>query len=186
MDDADRDQAHVMALLDPFLSRIYPLFPAALDLYNSETTPKARAEHDERATASAVYCHLWTGFQREFSDEPGFHFLDVRGLKLLNILDRLLIRAKKVDENGRHRNAETAQQRAFDTQDPLPGLPLAAARLVIGYQPDPAFSVVERVTVRRPLGQWVSQILDATEAPYWTDTTPAQLNFGSRRRAAGG
>lgn len=185
MDDTDQDQTAIMALLDPFLPRIYPLFPAGLDLYNSEISLKARAEHDERAAASATWCHIWTGFQREFDDDHGFHFLDVRGLKLLNIRDQLLVRAKKVDENGRHRNSDTAQQRAFDAQDPLPGLPPAAARLVIGYQPDPAFSTVERVTVRRPLGRWVAQIIEAAEAPYWADITPVELPFQTRRRATG-
>jgi hypothetical protein len=106
----------------------------------------------------------------------------VRGLHLLNVHDKVLIRAKKVDENGRHRNSDTAQQRAFDAQEDLPGLPPAAARLVIGYQPDPAFSEVERVIVRRPLGRWVSQILETDETATWEDITPVELPFGTIRR----
>jgi hypothetical protein len=89
------------------------------------------------------------------------HFLEIRNLHVLNIRDQMLIRAKKVNANGRHRNNHTLQQRAFDAQEELPGLPPVAARLVMAYQPDAAFSEVERVTVRRPLGRWVSQIVDA-------------------------
>lgn len=186
MDDIDQDQSDVMGLLEPHLSRIYPIFPSALDLYNSDVSPMARAELDDRASASAVYCHVWKGFQREFLDESGFHFLNVRGLQILNIRDQLLIRAKKVDANGRHRNADTLQQRAFDAQEDLPGLPCAAVRLVIGYQPDVAFSQVERVVVRQPFGRWVAQVVEADEAPHWVDITPAELPLPRGRRATGG
>ena len=186
MHEIDPDQIEVMGLLKPYLPRIYPIFPAALDLYNSEVSPMARAEHDDRASAAATYCHVWTGFQREFMDEPGFHFLELRGLRLLNIRDQLLIRAKKVDAGGRHRNADTAQQRAFDAQDDLPGLPPAAVRLVIGYQPDLAFSEVERVIVRRPLGRWVAQVVETDEVAHWIDITPIELPFVRGLRATGG
>lgn len=184
MDDIEPDQIEIMGLLEPYLPRMFPIFPAALALYNSETSPKARAEHDDRASASATWCHVWSGFQREFIDEPGFGFLKVRGLHLLSIRGLLLLRAKKVDANGRHRNSDTAQQRAFDAQKELPGLPPAAARIVMGYQPDLAFSEVERVIVRRPLGRWVSQVVEAEETPYWTDITPSELPFAKGLRAA--
>jgi hypothetical protein len=183
MDEIDPDQLAIMALLEPHLDRMYPCFPAALALYN-EVEAHIRAEHDDRAAASSVYCHVWNGLQREFSEDSGFHFLTHRGLNLLNIRDQVLVRAKKVDANGRHRNADTEQQRAFDAQEDLPGLPPAAARLVIGYQPDAAFSEVERVTVRRPLGRWVSQIVEADAERAWVDITPVELPFGIKRRRA--
>lgn len=185
MDDIDPDQLAIMTVLEPHLARMYPCFPSALALYN-EVEARIRAEHDDRAAASSVYCHAWNGLQREFSEEPGFHFLTHRGLNLLNILDKVLIRAKKVDANGRHRNADTQQQRDFDEQKDLPGLPAAAARLVIGYQPDAAFSEVERVTIRRPLGRWVSQIVQAETECAWVDITPVELPFGTMRRRARG
>jgi hypothetical protein len=185
MDDIDPDQAAIMTMLEPYLARMYPCFPAALALYN-ETAAHIRAEHDDRAAASSVYCHVWSGLQRELSEEAGFHFLTHNGLNLLNIRDQVLIRAKKVDANGRHRNADTTQQRAFDAQEELPGLPPAAVRLVMGYQPDVAFSEVERVTVRRPLGRWVSQIVEAEAECAWIDITPVELPFGTMRRRARG
>jgi hypothetical protein len=92
-------------------------------------------------------------------------------------------RAKKADENGRHRNADTTQQRAFDGQLDIPGLPKEAARVVIGYQPDAAFSTVERVTIRRPLGRWVSQLVEMDEGCGWVDITPTELPFEKRKRA---
>lgn len=185
MDDIDPDQFAIMTVLEPYLARMYPCFPAALTVYN-DVPAHIRAEHDDRAAASAVWCHIWSGLQREFAEESGFHFLETRNLHVLNIRDEVVIRAKKVDANGRHRNADTEQQRAFDAQEELPGLPAAAARLVVGYQPDAAFSEVERVTVRRPLGSWVSQIIETEAECSWVDITPIELPFGTMRRRARG
>src|SRR5438477_9265560 len=156
----EEDQAEIMGRLAPYLTRMYPLFPAALDLYNAEYSARVRAEHDDRAAAAGIWCHLHKGFVREFGEEPGFHFLEVNGLYVLNIRDRLAIRWKKVNANGRHRNANTKQQRDFDRQRDLPEIPRAASRLVMGYQPDAAMAAIERVTVRRPRGLWVSQIVE--------------------------
>ena len=183
MDDIDVDQQRVMGLLEPHLARMYPIFGAALDLYNKEVSAKARAEHDARAICSAIYCHAWAAFQREFIDEPGFNFLKTRGLNVLNIRDEVVLRVKKVDENGRHQNADTAQQRDFDAQKDLPDIPPAGIRIVMGYQPDEAFSAVERVIVRRPLQRWVSQITEVGEPRQWVDITPAELPFVPRRAA---
>lgn len=183
MDDIDTDQETVMAVLDPYLGRMEPLFSAALDLHLTEVTPKARAELGVRAVASVVSDHAWAAFEREFDAEPGFHFLTVRGLKLLNIRDQVVIRLKKVDENGKHQNADTGQQRAFDAQEDIKGLPPAAARLVLGYQPDEAFSKVERVIIRRPKGRWVAQVIDSDTDRHWVDITPAELPFVAARTA---
>jgi hypothetical protein len=175
MDDFAPDQNAVMDLLGPYLSRIQPIFSGAVDLYNSEVSARARAIHSGSAVAHVVNDHAWALFEAEFGEESGFHFLNIRNLKLLNIRDELLIRAKKVDENGRHQNADTAQQRAFDAMDDIPGLPPAATRIVIGYQPDEAFSEVVRVTVRRACARWVAQIVEIDDAYSWIDITPAEL-----------
>jgi hypothetical protein len=187
MGDDDEDQAEIMDTLAPYFGRIYPLFDAAIELYNADYTPKARAEHSDRATANNVYCHAWQGLEREFADEPGFHFLKIRGsLNVLNVKDRAVIRLKKVDANGLWRNHKSKQQIDFDAQKDLPGIPRAAARLVLGYQPDPAFSRVERVTLRRPKGRWVSQIVADGDDVVWVDITPKEFPFREGRRHTGG
>jgi hypothetical protein len=183
--DFEDEQRAAMATLEPHFSQIVDICNSAVALYNSETTPRGRADHDSRAALAAIYSHAWKGYIREFGEEAGFHFLTIRGLNLLNIRDAVVLRAKKVDANGRHTNHASQQQREFDRQLPLPGLSPAATRLVIGYELDPAFSTVERVIVRRPLGQWTAQIV-LTEAAYaWEDITPAQLPFNPGRRAVG-
>lgn len=182
MDDTNPEQEHVMSVLEPILNEIYSVFPAAMDKYN-EIAPHIRADHENRTAANCVRDHAWMGFQAAFEGQKGFHFLDVRGLPLLNIRDELVIRVKKVDANGHHRNYQTAQQKDFDNSIELEGLPTAAMRVVVGYQPDAAFSEVERVTVRRPKGLWVSQILKFEDEASWVDITPVQLPLGNTRRA---
>ena len=185
MDDVDQDQDKIMEVLKPYLSRMYPIFPGAVAFYNSSTAAQARAQHSDRARANAIWCHIWHNFQETFGAEPGFHFLSIGNLNVLNIRDKLLVRPKKVDANGRHRNASTKQQREFDAQVDLPGLPDEAARIIMGYQPDAAFSCVERVTVRRPHGRWVSQIVDSDSHFSWVDITPRELPFREGRRKSG-
>ena len=75
---------------------------------------------------------------------------------------------------------------AFDSQADIPDLPPAAARVVLGYQPDEAFSKVERVIIRRPKGRWVAQVTDGETDRHWVDITPAELPFVAARKAKRG
>ena len=172
-----------MSILEPIISEIYGVFPAAMGTYN-KIDASIRAEHENRTAACCVRDHAWMGFQRELDGRTGFKFDEVKGLPILIIRDQLVIRVKKVDENGRHRNYQTEQQKNFDGGADLDGIPPAALRVVVGYQPDAAFSKVDRVTVRRPKGDWVSQIVDIEGAASWVDITPAQLPFGSSLHSA--
>jgi hypothetical protein len=177
VEEVDPEQQFVMDLLEPYFAPITRVYEAAIALYNSDVSPRARADHDNRAALSAIYRHAWKGLEREFVEEPGFHFLTVRNLHLLNIRDLVVGRTKRVNSNGRHVNNDTQQQRDFDRQLALPGIPPAAIRVVIGYELDLAMSKVERVIVRRPspAGRWVSQIVHVDGAYTWEDITPAEL-----------
>ena len=184
---ADEIQTRVMTTLNPYCSRIYPVFINALALYREEYPSGVRVEHSDRTTASAVYDHALAGFQREFMDETGFNFLNLRGLVVMNIQDIIVARFKKVNEDGVHRNFQTKQQKDFDQQADIPGLPPAATRIVLGYQPDAAMSIVERITVRDPFNDWVAQITETNGEYFWTDITPARLPLTPQggRRATG-
>ena len=175
MDEIDEQQAMVMAVLKPNFATLTEIYDAAVDLYNDETSPRIRAEHTSRAALNSIYSLVWKGYQREFGELPGYHLFDVRGLNVLNIGDKVVARAKRVDANGRHTNNITKQQRDFDRQIPLEGLPPEAVRVVIGYELDPAYSTVERVIVRHTMGDWVSQIVCADKSYHWEDITPVRL-----------
>jgi hypothetical protein len=172
------EQDDVMAFLKPWLARIYAPFTRSMALYNGEYPSKVRAEHTDSAAAHNVHCHIVPEFEREFDSEPGFHFLKIRGFRVLNIKDRIVARWKKVNEEGLHRNHDSEQQRIFDAQEQLPELPAAALRVTFGYEPDPAFSQCQRVMVARPQGKeivWAAQIIEDGGACSWQDITPARL-----------
>lgn len=188
-EEFEAEQQRVMTALEPYFGRLTDIYRSAVDLYNNETSARARAEHDARAALCAIYSHAWKGYMREFVEEPGFHFMTVKGLNVLNIRDILVARAKSVDANGRHANHDSKQQRDFDRQISIPGLPPEAVRVVIGYSLDPAFSEVERVIVRRPMGKstaWSAQIVSLGDLMAWQDITPARFAFGPGRAAARG
>ena len=181
---ADKIQDQVMADLEPHFPRIYSIFIDSLGVYRDEYPSGVRVEHSDRTAATAVYDHILAGFRREFMDEAGFIFLNVGGLIVLNIRDTIVARFKKVNEEGVHRNYKTKQQKDFDRQADIPGLPPSATRIVLGYQPDAAMSVVERVTIRDPYNNWVAQIVESDAEYIWVDITPLKLpltRMGGRR-----
>src|SRR5262249_14108699 len=97
---------------------------------------------------------------------------------LLLYKDETVWRFKKVDATGRHENVQTFQQRAFDDQLELPGLPAEATRLTSGYQPDVSGETIERVIIARPIGRsmlWSSQVNVVHGAAAWEDITPRRL-----------
>lgn len=182
MDEFEAQQATVMAVLEPHFATLTEIYASAVDLYNEGTSPRIRAEHTSRAALNSIYSLVWKGYEREFIDRPGLHLLNMRGLNVLNIGDQVVVRAKRVDANGRHVNNPTEQQKAFDRQLPLSDLPPEAVRLVIGYELDPAYSRVERVIVRHTMGNWTSQIVSTEDAYCWEDITPARLPLQGGRR----
>ena len=172
------EQQQVMEFLDPVLGRIVRPFHEAMKLYNKGYSPSVRAEHDDSLAAHIMHRHVVHGWEREFSDTQGFHVLEYRGLKVVNIKDVLVGRFKKVDEEGRHRNHDSKQQRDFDGQLSLPGLPPSALCVTFGYEPDPAFSECARVMVVRPQGRsiiWASQIIEEEGSVSWVDITPQRF-----------
>lgn len=179
MSESDLDQSANMAVLEPHLARLHGATSRAFDRYQ-ETPPHILAEHDERAATSSVHSHIVHEIEREFAEVSGATVLTVQGLKVLNIDDRVVLRFKKVDEDGRHRNHTSEQQKRFDRQLPLPGLPPAATHLTLGYEPDPAFAEIVRITIGCPLGHnsaplWLSQINVFDDDVAWGDITPARL-----------
>lgn len=179
MSHPDLDQASCLTFLEPSIERLHRSMFAAFARY-LETPPHIIAEHDERAAASSVHSHIVHEITREFAEVDGASLLDVRGLKVLNLSDRVVFRFKKVTEDGRHRNHPSDQQKRFDQQLSLPGLPPAATRLTLGYEPDPAFSEIVRVTIGCPLGHgsaplWLAQINVIDDAYSWEDITPLRI-----------
>lgn len=181
------EKNEVMAFLEPWFGRIQRPFHVAMKLYNDDYPSKIRVDHNDSVAAQNVHSHIISEFEKEFANQSGCQILDVRGLKVLNIRDRIVARMKKVDSEGRHRNADTKQQRDFDRQMQLPGLPEAALRLTFGYEPDLAFSICERIIIARPQGKstvWNAQIVEEEGKIIWVDITPQRFT-GTEINASG-
>jgi hypothetical protein len=135
-------------------------------------------EHDVRAQAACTYCHMLADADRRFDGRPGVLPLDIRGLKVWLFKEaNVVIRLKKMDEDGRSRNYPTKQAKAFDAQKELPGLPLPPVRITAGYLLDPTGSFV-RAQVARPDGRdpmWCGAIVPREDRKpgerIWIDVT---------------
>jgi hypothetical protein len=132
-------------------------------------------EHDIRAQAACTYCHMQAEADRRFIGRDGVVPLDVHGLKVWAIGDHAVMRLKKMDEDGATRNYPTEQAKAFDSGEPLPGLPLAAARISAGYLLNPTQTEFIRAQISRPRGRrirWCVAIVPASTSPKrWVEVT---------------
>lgn len=185
---SDLNVGRCMTALEPFLARIAGCIRRGFGKYRGYPVA-LRADHDNRAAASCVHAHILTEVAGDFIDVPGAVVLNARGLRVLNIRDRIVGRFKRVNEEGRSRSYPTDQLRKFDRQVPLPLIPTAAARVTFGYEPDLAFSEIIRVLVSCPLGPtilWCVQVeMDTSGAATWRDITPRRLPGTERFRRYG-
>ncbi len=187
-----RNLLRCMGLIEPLLVGLHTDWHEAHSLYHDRYPPEVLAEHDESTAASCVRAHMLMALKRRYDGVPGCHILDYNGLKVLNYRDLAVLRFKKVDAAGRHHNYQTGQQKDFDAQEPLPGLPPAGVRLTSGYQLDISGQTIERIIIARPLSSsimWTAQVNVIEESAFWVDITPRRLagteGFDYRGRAGG-
>jgi hypothetical protein len=178
----DTDQNRCMEALAPVLLGTYDCWHRAMETYQSYPS-LALAQHDDRASASNLHAHMWMELQAAFAETSGVAFLEIRGLHLMNVGDKVICRFKKVDQGGNSVTHPSQQQKDFDRQLSIPGLPPAATRLTFGYQPDAAFSAIERVLVSCQMGKtilWCAQVNNVEAAAVWEDITPRRLEGTGR------
>jgi hypothetical protein len=174
----DQDQEDCMGRIEPLFRPLHDALHHGMAFYQANYSAEAIAQQRDRTAANCVYDHGFHRIKEVLGEESGCHFLSMRGLEVLNYFDLAVLRFKKVNGAGRWRNYGTPPQHDFDYQLPLPGLPKEAVRLVIGYEPDAAFTSVERIIVSRPLGKtirWTAQIVVIEETASWTDITTARI-----------
>jgi hypothetical protein len=140
--------------------------------------PEFLVEHDGRAAASCVYSHMLAEADRRFLGKRGIVPKDIRGLKVWIIGDKVVIRFKKMDEDGRSRNYPTKQAEDFDRGRQLPELPEPAVRVAVGYLLDATQTQYVRTQISKRLGksiEWCAAIIPAAEAvagqKRWVDVT---------------
>lgn len=140
-------------------------------------------EHDARAAAACTYCHMQEEAARRWLDRPRVKALDVRGRKVWLFGPDVLVRLKKMDEDGRGRNYPTKQDKDYDRGLPLPELPEPSVRINVGYLLERTGTEIMRVQVSRPLGRgvdWCAAIVSASPSSggkRWMEVT-RQRKFG--------
>lgn len=141
--------------------------------------PADLIELDSRAQAACTYCHMLADCERRFGDMSDVRQLDIRGQKLWLLENaNIVVRLKKMDEDGRSRNYPTKQAKDFDAGAELPGLPMPPVRLTAGYLLDKSASVFIRTQVARPIGRealWCGAVVPREERRagerVWIDVT---------------
>lgn len=135
-------------------------------------------EHDARASAANIYCHMLADAERRLLGVRGIVPLDIRGLKVFLVEDKAVLRLKRMDEEGRSRRYPTKQAKDYDRGVQFAELPPPAVRLTVGYLADPTGTSVERVQVAKPMGReidWCAAIVPLTGrapgAKRWIDVT---------------
>jgi hypothetical protein len=142
--------------------------------------PADLIELDSRAQAVCTYCHMVAEADRRFLGRPGIRLFEIRGLKIWLFEEaNALIRWKKMDEDGLHRNYPTKQARDFDAGRELPGLPMPPVRLTVGYLLDVTGADFVRSQIAKPAGRrralWCAAIVPFEERKEgeraWRDVT---------------
>lgn len=178
--DREMDLETALGRLSPWLHDLHDIVQHGFSRYRGYPAD-ILTEHDPRARAACVFCHMWSEAERRFADgaRSAAAIVRVRGLSLVGFGDTALVRFKKMDEDGNTRNYPTPQAEAFDAQEKIEGLPPAAVRLSVGYLANPTFTAIERVILSKPNGEsaeW-SAAIDPAATPAFVDITP-EPRFG--------
>lgn len=110
-----------------------------------------RVEHDSRAQAAVTYSHIVAEAERQFDNLPGVRFMEIQQLKLWLFEDPdVVVSFKKMNKYGHVKRHDSKQQRDFDAQLPLEGLPIPPTRLRVGYLLDDFATNYVRTQIATP------------------------------------
>lgn len=181
----DRTMEQILeAISDDLLDEFDSITREAHSTYRAYD-PAVLIEHDVRAQATCTYSHMVAAADRRFVGRSDVRMLDIRGLKLwLFESASVVVRFKKMDEDGRSRNYPTKQAQDFDAQLELPSLPPKPVRLTAGYLLDQTGTEFVRCQIARPDGRealWCGAVIPREDRKpgerIWIDVT-RQRRFG--------
>lgn len=173
-----RTMDEFMAILSPYHDVLDQIGRAAHAMYRSYD-PAVLVEHSSTAQANNIHSHALAEAERRFLDDSNVISKEVRRLQVwIFKKQEVVLRFKKMDEDGMSQNIRTQQQADFDAGKELPGLPYPPERLTFGYLLDQTGTVYERTQVAQPLGKsvlWCAAIvpLESRDAvgSSWTEVT---------------
>jgi hypothetical protein len=189
---ADPSLLECMEVLNPYLEDVDWCLRDGFGFYRSYPD-EIIAEHDDRAATSCIYRHQLMRARKRLAAHSGVNTIEVRGLWVVDFHGRVNLRFKKVNSAGRGQNIATEQQqRMFDAQADIPGLPSQAIRVVAGYKADAALTSIDKILISRPWGRgimWCVQVVLGTDARR-VDITPERIagteRYDKRDEKAGG
>lgn len=165
--------------LEPYLSVLAAIVRRGFATYQDKYPSEVKAAHDGAAAAKCIHRHVLEELAIGIDGLSGLAIVNARGLMVLNVHDRAVLRFKKMDEEGYSSSYPTDQAKRFDRQLSLPHIPPAATRLTFGYETDLAFSTIVRILAACPLGprtHWCAQITeDVPGFATWVDITPRRI-----------
>jgi hypothetical protein len=134
------------AALERFYPAFWELMSTAWKKWES-IPPNLRVELNTRARANCVSSFIAFNAESLFRKIPGATIIPSRGMILVGVDGKILLRFKKLDSDKRYRNILTRQQRMFALHQELPGMPAKASVLVVGYLLNTTETGVEAVLV---------------------------------------
>jgi hypothetical protein len=181
----ERSINEIMTALDDFLDDFDTIARNGFAKYRRYPA-EFLVDHDARAAASCTYVHILAEAELRLTGRPGIVAMDIQGLKVWLIGESAVIRWKRMTEAGLVAAYPTQQTiDYFDQGADLPGLPLPAVRLSVGYLLDPTATEFLRTQVARQEGRkridWCAAIVPAANRAAgearWQDVT-GQRRFG--------
>src|ERR1051325_7384715 len=106
-----------------------------------------RMKLDARARAACINRFIVFEAKLHFSKVNGVNVVERRGMFLLSVEGRVLLRFKKLREDKKTSNVPTRQQKLFSTHKELPEMPPHAAYLTVGYMLNITETGIEAVLV---------------------------------------
>lgn len=172
-------------LLSPYLD----LFRRCMDEAWHEWQSFYQSKHhllDPRARAAIIHSEIANNARRYFEGLPNVQVKRARGILILNIHNRIVIRFKKLDHKHRTSNVLTRQQLLLSLNLQLPGFPPHSARLNAGYKLDDLQTAIEEMLVTAQIGRevkWEINILSrqADNLVMLTATPPEEQQTQRRR-----
>lgn len=148
----DRSLEDIVSGIEPWLDEFDQIARTGHSRYRNYPAADL-IELDSRAQAACTYSHMIAEADRRFLGKKGIRPIEIRGLKLwLFEPADVVVRFKKMDEDGLTRNYPTKQAKDFDRGYDLPGLPMPPIRVTAGYLLDQTGTQIERTQLARPLG----------------------------------
>lgn len=159
-----RSMEDLLAALAPYHDTLDEIARAAHATYRSYDATHL-LEHSPTAQATNIHCHAIAEAERRFLDDPNVVSKEIRKLQVWIFKSQdVVLRFKKMDEDGLSQNILTRQQLDFDTGEELPGLPFPPERLTFGYLLDRTGTVYQRTQIAQPKGStvlWCAAIVPA-------------------------